>query len=380
MTEPDHVALVLRRLRDGVADDEQVRSLVEGAAQPMLVLDEDARVIAANPRAEALLEREREAMRGAAFTGLLQGPERGRAEVALTAALQTGQGPEDLATLFDVRGGPVEATLTFLPFRTGAPARARRLALLVREARFVTGVEWARIERDLARRRKLTELGELISGVTHELRSPTTYVENLAVLVDRRAARLAAEHPGLAAELDAIREDAGQIREGAERMRHLVQQLQPLARNRPTRRVPVDLADLVRDAVRNFRGGAAATRTEIVLDLQATHEVALDVEEMSRVLVNLLRNASEAMEGAGRIVVETRNEKVPPTIRVRDEGPGLPAELEARLFEPFFTTKKEGTGLGLVISRRIVESNGGVLRYERGRPAGAVFVIEFGPP
>jgi two-component system sporulation sensor kinase A len=142
----------------------------------------------------------------------------------------------------------------------------------------------------------------------------------------------------------------------------------------------VDLADLVRDAVRNFRGGAAATRTEIVLDLQATHEVALDVEEMSRVLVNLLRNASEAMEGAGRIVVETRNEKVPPTIRVRDEGPGLPAELEARLFEPFFTTKKEGTGLGLVISRRIVESNGGVLRYERGRPAGAVFVIEFGPP
>lgn len=379
------LARVIALLRDGVDDDEQVAGLVENAARPMLIVDDRGRILVVNGHAEALLERERAALVGRAFTSAVARKERAKLKALLDAAARTGHAPSDFAAhvlLSD--GGAAEAVITFLPFRVSA---ARRVAILLREPD-AAGDEVTRLESELAaseakraaseermaRSQKLTDLGQLISGVAHELKTPAAYIENLAFLTQSQASRVAETHPDVAAEMERIRVNAALIRDGAHRIRNILRDLQPLTRNRPSPRRPVELATLVSDAVRTFQG-SVESRSEIVLDLQATHAVTLAFEDVSRVVVNLLRNASEAMDGKGRITVATRNRECPPQIRVLDEGPGV-AHPE-RLFEPFYTTKKEGTGIGLVISRRIIESHGGTLRYERAPGGGACFVVEF---
>lgn len=370
---------VLERLQQGVRDDEQVRSLVDGASQAMLILDGETRVLAANERAIAFLDTDREFLVGREFARLVAPGDRRVLAERLALAATSGHGPSDDVIVVQGDSGAIRASLTFLPFRT---EHHPRLALLVREAtnERELDAEVRRLTSDIARKRKLTDLGELMSGVAHELKTPATYIETLAVMSERKLAKVAAAHPELATELGALARDAAEIREGAQRIRAVLAGLQPLTRNHLTARAAVDLSELVRDAVRSFRATPEGADAWIEFDLQTTHPVLLDLREMSRVVLNLLRNASEAAGANGRIRIVTRNRECPPQIRVEDDGPGVPAELERHLFEPFFTTKPEGTGLGLVISKRIVENNGGTLRYERAASGGAAFVVEFERP
>lgn len=382
---PDDIARVIQTLARSSVEDHEVESLVHAASQPMLILDADAHVLTANARAEALLERETKDMRGRPFTALVPVRHRANVRARLEAALATRQAPADLDAAVQTRDGEaLRATLTFLPFTA---SRDARVALLVRETSETATV--AALKRELAesearrtaneesieRNRKLTDLGGLASGMAHEIKTPATYIENLAHLSESQATRAMSAHPEAAADIEPLRANAALIKQGAQRIRQLLHELQPLTRNRPMRRRPVDLATLVADAVRTFQGSAKDARTEVLLDLQATHPVELDMDEMSRVLLNLLKNASEAMKGEGHVTIRTRNQDCPPQIRVEDEGPGIPEGL--RLFEPFQTTKKEGTGLGLAISKRIVEAHGGTLRHEKNAKGGATFVIEF---
>jgi signal transduction histidine kinase len=102
--------------------------------------------------------------------------------------------------------------------------------------------------------------------------------------------------------------------------------------------------------------------------------VDADPDQLARVLTNLLVNASQAMEGRGTARVDVRREGDRVVARVADEGPGVPADLRARIFEALFTTKAKGTGLGLALCRRIVEAHGGALTLEAS-PAGALFQL-----
>jgi signal transduction histidine kinase len=227
---------------------------------------------------------------------------------------------------------------------------------------------------EAAQYRKMADLGKLIAGVAHELRTPLTYVaNNLAI----QRARLE-DASGNADDAKAILRDALAAnltaQEGVNRLAHVLQELRPLSRNRPMRLRAVDLADLVLDAVQTFRA-ADGDRVRVALDLQATHRVALDRDDMANVLINLLNNAADAIGHQGSIEVSTRNATVPPEIRIVDHGPGVAPDFAPQLFEPFRTTKPDGTGLGLFISRRTVEAHGGTLTYEPTPGGGATFVI-----
>jgi two-component system, NtrC family, sensor kinase len=103
-----------------------------------------------------------------------------------------------------------------------------------------------------------------------------------------------------------------------------------------------------------------------------------DVSALEQVLLNLITNARQAMEGAGEIRVVTRPAPAHPgwiELVVSDTGPGIPAEIVSKIFDPFFTTKASGTGLGLSITQRIVQEHGGVIEVAASRGAGPVFVI-----
>ena len=100
----------------------------------------------------------------------------------------------------------------------------------------------------------------------------------------------------------------------------------------------------------------------------------IDPDQLARVLTNLLINASQAMGGSGHIWIEARREGSRSVVLVRDDGPGVPAELRSRIFEALFTTKAKGNGLGLALCRRIAEAHSGTVTLEPSQ-RGASFRI-----
>jgi two-component system nitrogen regulation sensor histidine kinase NtrY len=104
----------------------------------------------------------------------------------------------------------------------------------------------------------------------------------------------------------------------------------------------------------------------------------LDREQMKRVMINLLDNAIEAMEGQGEVVIDLDYDTVLKMVRIEvaDNGPGIDSKNKARLFEPYFSTKKHGTGLGLAIVSTIITDHDGFIRVRDNRPTGTRFIIE----
>src|SRR6185295_13720126 len=103
---------------------------------------------------------------------------------------------------------------------------------------------------------------------------------------------------------------------------------------------------------------------QVKVDAPAAETANIDADQISRVLTNLLINASQAMEGRGQIWMEAALAGEDAQIRVRDSGPGVPADIRYRIFEALFTTKAKGTGLGLALCKRILEAHDGTIELE----------------
>ncbi|HVZ72882.1 MAG TPA: protoglobin domain-containing protein [Polyangia bacterium] len=211
---------------------------------------------------------------------------------------------------------------------------------------------------------RLATIGQFAANVGHELRNPLGVVESSLYLVRQHLGEQA-RAPLVAKHLDRI---------GAEvrRANQTIVDLLDLARNKPPTRTPTDLALVVESAA-----DAALLPPGITFEstVPAGFVASVDGDQLRQVLVNLIANASQAMNGHGRIWVEA---DVAPTgarrLRVRDEGPGVPVDDRRRIFDALFTTKAKGSGLGLALCRRIMEAHGGAIELEDA-PAGASFLV-----
>ena len=145
----------------------------------------------------------------------------------------------------------------------------------------------------------------------------------------------------------------------------------------------VSLSDVVDTVLRLLHHRLESYGVEVTLHRpKRLPEITADPEQIKEVLVNLLINACEVTGQRGRIDISEEEKDVPPlghavVIRVADNGPGIPIEIQAKVFEPFFTTKEEGTGLGLSIAMRIVEEHGGRLTLQSEPGKGATFIMAF---
>jgi C4-dicarboxylate-specific signal transduction histidine kinase len=206
------------------------------------------------------------------------------------------------------------------------------------------------------------------AGIAHEVSQPLTAISNLA-----RACR-----HSLGDSSETVEESLGCIVDQAERATHIVRHLRNFVRRGERRRQQVGLHGLVAEVVEMMQADRRADQVEMGVDLPADlPDVWCDPIQIQQVLSNLVRNAIEAMvetNGAPhRVDISAERSGSDVAVSVVDSGPGLSAVAVDSLFQPFFTTKREGLGLGLSISRSIVEDHGGHLRLLPNEDVGGAF-------
>lgn len=210
------------------------------------------------------------------------------------------------------------------------------------------------LENRMRARERLATIGQLAASIGHELRNPLGIIESSLFLIRQRLGRAGFEEPGVTKHLDKVE---NQVRICGKTITDLLE----LARSRPPRRRPVDVDALVGGA---HEVAAVGSEVEIVSQIPEGLQVKVDPDQLRQVLSNLLTNASQAMRDQGRIWVSAERQAGGVALRVRDEGPGIPAEIADRVFEALFTTRPKGTGLGLALCRRIVEAHQGEITLE----------------
>jgi signal transduction histidine kinase len=221
-----------------------------------------------------------------------------------------------------------------------------------------------RIEQDLVRLDRLTNLGELALSIAHEIKNPLISIEGLA-------RRLEKEKDGRKVSIY-----AGLIEREAERLSNMLKKMLDFSKAIEPRREPVLLKEIIGDTLL-FVEHHLSRFAHVALHISDGQNlpVLVDRIHVQQVLVNLLMNAAQAMPGGGEVFIEIGKEGSYAFLSVRDTGPGIAEEIRDRIFEPFFTTKPGGTGLGLSICKRLVEANGGWIEVESKEGQGSTFKV-----
>ncbi|MGD8698516.1 MAG: ATP-binding protein [Gemmatimonadales bacterium] len=218
---------------------------------------------------------------------------------------------------------------------------------------------------------RLGVMGEMASSIAHEVNQPLTAVATYAQSCQRMI------KTGLLEEGEAM-DALDRISAEAMRAGDIVHRLKALVRKHKGRRTDVDVNDLIRDIERLASADARLHDTVLRMELAPSLPSAVaDGIQIQQVVLNLIRNAIDAMEGVESrqrgIVVRSEPAEGEIQISVSDNGCGISGDLDAELFQPFFTTKREGLGIGLSISRSIVESHDGRMWYVRNTDGGTTF-------
>jgi PAS domain S-box-containing protein len=337
-----------------------LENLIQSAAEGIVALSPDRRVVMWNPAAERLFGRNQTSAQGRLLADVLS--------PAIQAQLEPGLASTTGTRVVQVRveGGDrpeLDLTVTCSPLPWGG--RGDSGLLLV--ARDVT--EQRRWEEQMARSEKLSALGQLAMGMAHD------FTNLLQAILGHT--QLIANHPTpdrLSRGLATIEQA---VRDGVE----TVGRIKRFARRDIDRKLePIDLRDIVRQGVeiarpRWARNDLKGMPIVVTQRLDPAPPVQARGAELREVLINLVLNAVDAMPRGGRITLETRAEPDWAVLSVADTGPGIPPEVRRRIFEPFFTTKETGTGLGLSIVSGIVSSYGGTIDLESQVGVGTTFTI-----
>ncbi len=357
------VALTNARFFDLLrAAKEQWESTFDALADGMAVVDETGRIRRANRALAGILARPLTSVIGSNLAQELLGHPASLAE--LYGAVGRGervspltQRSEPLRRIFRISAAPMQGE-----------SSGRWVVALIEDV-----TEQKAFEAQMIQHEKMAAVGQLVSGVAHELNNPLTSVAGLAEL-------LLEQHTTMPAAKEHLRI----IHEQAERAGKIVRNLLTFARQGPAEIATVDLNDVVRRTALLLEYEVHLQQVELVTDVPLEPvTVQADRMQLQQVVVNLLTNALQALAANSpdrprRITIRTRRHKHRALVEVEDTGPGVPEKLVPHIFTPFFTTKGPGvgTGLGLAITYAIVERYGGALSVHRAPGGGARFEVD----
>jgi len=220
--------------------------------------------------------------------------------------------------------------------------------------------------RELARKNRLADLGQMASHVAHEVRNNLVPVTLYLSLLRRRIA-------GDPANLDMLEK----ITAGFTALDATVNDLLHFTAERDPHLQTFALRKLIEEVCSSLLPQFEAQGIETVIEISPAQTIAADRDMLRRTALNLLLNAVDAMPDGGRISLSAIDDADFVELKIADSGPGLSADVEHRVFEPFFTTKPGGTGLGLAIVYRIAEVHKGSVTAANSPQGGAVFTLRF---
>ena len=336
------------------------RQLFEAASDAILTIDSLGRFTTVNGAAERISGYTHAELIGKFFGPLLAIEAMPRALLEFRRALSGAAGQFETVMLH--KGGERR----HLTVNYACPERGREVICLIRDA-----TAEKQLQEQLIQAEKMGAIGQLVSGVAHELNNPLASISAFAqlLLADTRLA-------------EDQRHSAGVVRTEAARASRIVSNLLTFARQHRAEKVAADINDVVQSTLDLRRYELNVRGIQVVCDLVEQPPVTMaDVHQLQQVILNLVTNAEQAMEEVDRprhqLTIRTRRVGTFVRIEVEDTGCGIPAHALNQIFNPFFTTKPvgKGTGLGLSISLGIASQHGGRM-WGENLPAGARFTVE----
>lgn len=227
--------------------------------------------------------------------------------------------------------------------------------------------EKKRLEQQVYHADRLAALGEMMAGIAHEIRNPLTAIKSLVQYLHEGSTEEERQefHPMIVKEVD--------------RVNKIIEEILYFARPSKSAIVKVDVNQLIQETILLAKN---MTKNKVknyhLKFLENLPMVEMDPEQFKQVFLNILINSAQAIKNSGEITVESlfNSEREKVTLHFSDTGPGIVEENLKRVFDPFYTSKKEGTGLGLAVVQRIVESHHGVVWVENISSEGLRVSIE----
>lgn len=354
------------------SDSALLRSILETVPDAMVVIDPRGIVQSFSTAAERLFGYAADEVRGRNVSMLMPSPYREQHDNYLARYLRTGE--RRIIGIGRVVVGQRKDGSTFpMELAVGEVHQGSR--------RLFTGFVRDLTERQLTERRlhelqegllhvsRLRSMGQMAAALAHELNQPLTATSNYLKAATRL---MSGEHPDLAK----VRQAMDLAVEQTLRSGEIIRRLRDFVARGEVARAPESMAKLIEEASALALVGAKERGIKVLISTDPSlPRVMVDRVQIQQVLLNLIRNAVEAMEqqAVRELSVRTAQNDDTIVIAVADTGAGMSAEVEAKLFQPFVTTKRDGMGIGLSVCRTIVEAHGGRLWMERHPSGGTVF-------
>jgi PAS domain S-box-containing protein len=215
-------------------------------------------------------------------------------------------------------------------------------------------------EARLLQAERLAAIGQVTGAIAHEMRNPLSVISALS----REKA-------------DEGDEDAKRMVAQSQRLARLMEDIMEFSRRTVLKKESLSIAEMLQSSIASARTQAKKEADGVTLRWEGASDDRLvgDRMRLGQVFHNLLLNAFQALSGKGQILISCRREGPRSVMTIADDGPGMDEKDIVRIFEPFFTKKKQGNGLGLAISRKIIEDHGGTLEVSHRQPHGLVFQV-----
>jgi histidine kinase len=350
--------------------EKKYREIFENIPNPVFVLDADTLdILECNGSVETVYGYTKEQMSRTSFLSLFHGEEKGPHALSLrTSSVINREKHRDAA-----------GKVLYVNIRISPTDYLGREALLVTTSDITRQLE---TEQQLIQAGKLATLGEMASGVAHELNQPLSVIKTASTFFMKKIRQKESIDESILSSL------LGKIDSNVDRATKIINHMRQFSRKADMDMERVQVNDVLKSAFEIFSQQLRLRGIETVWKLEeGLSRTKADPVRLEQVFINLLLNARDAIEekwgsreseaNEKRILISSRSGEKEVIVRICDTGPGIPEAISGRVFEPFFTTKEvgKGTGLGLSISYGIIKEFGGDIRTESFKEGGICFVV-----